>query len=397
MCNQSSPSHGALDASGSCTEKQGRKRKHDEVFCDIYVPPKRISPFLNTPKEKKEERRKILKMSIKKLKQLEDPETFLRRTVLVNNTRKRIQLELKEEKANNRKSDFKSRSCGLTYDVLSNGCLSNSYLIDDPFLSGIHEKITDDMTDTLINNLKDKLCDNVEIDTKSAEPSVESQKSSERLADDTNRCERASNIEKGSGRTNDQAEEVEAVTEAQCIESDPSSDTDDPMRGTQGSSVSSYSEMKVDLDNAANEIPELTNSTSNDSSVSEKLQEVDLGQFVSYSSNSLSENSLTVHTQDRVTDVSSHKPSAMDQGKENTDITNNTVTFNSSAWDLCCELEQELSKCVKSGCEAVVRETDAFQFAGNKILLAHSMYTRPSNFELDQQFQMYNIITGKEL
>ena len=45
--------------------------------------------------------------------------------------------------------------------MLNNDCLSESYLVDDPFLSGIHEKITDDMTDILMSNLEKKLGANI--------------------------------------------------------------------------------------------------------------------------------------------------------------------------------------------------------------------------------------------
>ena len=48
----------------------------------------------------KEERKKVLKMSVRKLKQIEDPETFLCRSVLINNTMKRIQADIREEKSN---------------------------------------------------------------------------------------------------------------------------------------------------------------------------------------------------------------------------------------------------------------------------------------------------------
>ncbi|XP_049943804.1 uncharacterized protein LOC126424968 [Schistocerca serialis cubense] len=46
----------------------------------------------------KEERRKVLKISIGKLKKIEDPESSLRRSVLINNTVKRLQKEAREEK-----------------------------------------------------------------------------------------------------------------------------------------------------------------------------------------------------------------------------------------------------------------------------------------------------------
>ncbi|KAL4237409.1 hypothetical protein ACF0H5_002126 [Mactra antiquata] len=139
--------------------QQGVKRKSETYDID-HIPTKRISPFLNTPKERKDERKKVLKISLKKLRQLEDPETFLRRTVLVNNTMKRMQSELREEKYRSRRFESSRRKSFNGYNVLNNNCLSNAYLYDDPFLCGINEKITDDMTETLINNVfHDKSCD----------------------------------------------------------------------------------------------------------------------------------------------------------------------------------------------------------------------------------------------
>ncbi|XP_021919287.1 uncharacterized protein LOC110829644 [Zootermopsis nevadensis] len=46
----------------------------------------------------KEERRKVLKISIGKLKKIEDPESSLWRSVLINNTMKRLQKEARDEK-----------------------------------------------------------------------------------------------------------------------------------------------------------------------------------------------------------------------------------------------------------------------------------------------------------
>ncbi|XP_045178171.2 uncharacterized protein LOC123538267 [Mercenaria mercenaria] len=120
---------------------------------EVYIPPKRVSPFLNTPKERKDERKKILKISVKKIKQLDNPETYLRRTVLVNNTMKRLQTELRQQKRRTKKFTSSNRTPFRGYDLTNNDCMSDTYLFDDPFLSGIHEKITDDMTDTLINNV----------------------------------------------------------------------------------------------------------------------------------------------------------------------------------------------------------------------------------------------------
>lgn len=159
MCNKTDagPSHLA-------SSNQGTKRKAEVTgFDDVYIPSKRVSPFLNTPKERKDERKKILKISIKKLKQLDDPEAFLRRTVLVNNTLRRLQSELREEKLRSKKFESNKKKSFSGYGVLNNNCLSNSYLFDDPFLSGVHEKITDDMTETLMNNVfHDKPNENTE-------------------------------------------------------------------------------------------------------------------------------------------------------------------------------------------------------------------------------------------
>ncbi|BES93872.1 SERTA motif [Nesidiocoris tenuis] len=52
----------------------------------------------------KEERRKVLKISINKLKKIEDPESSLRRSVLINNTMKRLQKEAREEKLQKQQS-----------------------------------------------------------------------------------------------------------------------------------------------------------------------------------------------------------------------------------------------------------------------------------------------------
>ncbi|XP_045178079.1 uncharacterized protein LOC123538177 [Mercenaria mercenaria] len=144
MCNKT---HGESELPS--TTKHGHKRKPDSTESEkVYIPSKRVSPFLNTQKERKDERKKILKISVQKLKQVDDPETFLRRTVLVSNTMKRLQMELRAENLRT-----KNRKYFSGYRTLNNNCVSSSYLFDDPFLSGVHEKITDDMTDTLIYNV----------------------------------------------------------------------------------------------------------------------------------------------------------------------------------------------------------------------------------------------------
>ena len=143
--------------------------KRKAFACDAeetFVPRKRLSLFSNTPMERRDFKKQVLKMSIQKMKGITNAELCLRKSVLVNNTMKRLHAELKQEK---RSVSCVKRpvyyTCGVrqmdTFDVLNNNCSSNSFLIDDPFLRGHEEKITDDMTDTLVNNLENKLGVNI--------------------------------------------------------------------------------------------------------------------------------------------------------------------------------------------------------------------------------------------
>jgi len=60
----------------------------------------------NTPKQRREERRKVLRVSAVKIKSIDDPEAFLMRSVLINNTFSRLRQELRDEK-----SRASSRKC----------------------------------------------------------------------------------------------------------------------------------------------------------------------------------------------------------------------------------------------------------------------------------------------
>lgn len=102
---------------------------------------KRISPFLNTPKERKEERRKVLKMTVQKLKRIEDPEHFLRRSVLINNTLKKVQKEIRDEKEKSYQG-YKSaiyRSCDVSYLQWENQ-VSIQFNNDDPLSKRLEEE-----------------------------------------------------------------------------------------------------------------------------------------------------------------------------------------------------------------------------------------------------------------
>ena len=60
---------------------------------DLSPRRKRISPLLNTPKQRKDECKRLLRMSQRKLEDLGDPEVCLRKSVLVNNTIRRLRQE----------------------------------------------------------------------------------------------------------------------------------------------------------------------------------------------------------------------------------------------------------------------------------------------------------------
>jgi len=73
----------------------GECRNYGTSFCGSR--PNRMT-MISAKYRQKEERRKVLKISINKLKKIEDPESCLRRSVLINNTMKRLQREAREDK-----------------------------------------------------------------------------------------------------------------------------------------------------------------------------------------------------------------------------------------------------------------------------------------------------------
>lgn len=68
------------------------------TYATGYTPPKQRPSMISPKYRQKEERRKVLKISINKLKKIEDPEASLCRSVLINNTMKRLQKEARDEK-----------------------------------------------------------------------------------------------------------------------------------------------------------------------------------------------------------------------------------------------------------------------------------------------------------
>lgn len=75
-----------------------------------FYPPRNRPTMISAKYRQKEERRKVLKISMNKLKKIEDPEAWLCRSVLINNTLKRLQQEAKEEKLQKQQLHY-PRSC----------------------------------------------------------------------------------------------------------------------------------------------------------------------------------------------------------------------------------------------------------------------------------------------
>lgn len=81
----------------------------DDALLIPSPPARRRSLLMWNPRLRgKDERRKVLKISISKLRLIDDPEVFLRRSVLVNNTLKRLQKEIRDEKSTQRFYDVRS-------------------------------------------------------------------------------------------------------------------------------------------------------------------------------------------------------------------------------------------------------------------------------------------------
>lgn len=154
MCN-------LFDLTDGLPPNKGKKRKASSLCGsdDVYIPRKRISPLLNTLKEK-DSKREVLDLSIQKMRSIENAELCLRKSVLINNTMKRLHSELEKDKNNHRYNSWylvdKPRHDSIL-DTFNSRCISNSFLIDDLILRGDEDKISDDMTDTLVGNLEHSL------------------------------------------------------------------------------------------------------------------------------------------------------------------------------------------------------------------------------------------------
>ncbi|GLV37372.1 uncharacterized protein CBL_10661 [Carabus blaptoides fortunei] len=85
-----------LQAGQNPKHKNPVKFEYEE--CPYVRTPRQRPSMISAKYRQKEERRKVLKISVNKLRKIEDPEASLCRSVLINNTMKRLQKEAKDEK-----------------------------------------------------------------------------------------------------------------------------------------------------------------------------------------------------------------------------------------------------------------------------------------------------------
>ncbi|XP_076358972.1 uncharacterized protein LOC143251582 [Tachypleus tridentatus] len=97
---------------------------------DIMLSSRRRIPQLWNPRMRwKDERRKVLKLSMNKLRRIKDPEGSLCRSVLINNTVKCLQKEIREEKSARHR--VMGRTCYvLDTDSLASNSTSRSWTFD---------------------------------------------------------------------------------------------------------------------------------------------------------------------------------------------------------------------------------------------------------------------------
>lgn len=109
----------------------GPTRPEDQLFTAFaYNSASKRLTMIPVKYKMKEERRKVLKISINKLKKIDDPESWLCRSVLINNTMKKLQKEARDEKMQKQmnayaKSYLLKSPVGLEADDF-NGQLNNN-------------------------------------------------------------------------------------------------------------------------------------------------------------------------------------------------------------------------------------------------------------------------------
>ncbi|XP_045480075.1 uncharacterized protein LOC123684729 isoform X2 [Harmonia axyridis] len=120
-----------------------------------FTPPKNRPSMISAKYRQKEERRKVLKISMSKLKKIEDPEASLRRSVLINNTMKRLQQEAKEEKIQKQQLNY-PRICES--ENLVN--LKNEFIKNE--VKSSEHKVSNKVIEFLENDFDKKLAEEIE-------------------------------------------------------------------------------------------------------------------------------------------------------------------------------------------------------------------------------------------
>ncbi|KAG8186150.1 hypothetical protein JTE90_022738 [Oedothorax gibbosus] len=88
--------HSASASSSSSSSSEGEvSQEADE---DDYIPRRRGIQMWNSRQRWKDERKKVMKMSVTKLSEIEDPELCLVKSVLINNTIKRLHGDIRNER-----------------------------------------------------------------------------------------------------------------------------------------------------------------------------------------------------------------------------------------------------------------------------------------------------------
>lgn len=123
-----------------------------------YQPPKNRPSMISPKYRQKEERRKVLKISLNKMRKIEDPESSLCRSVLINNTMKRLQKEARDEKVQKQQLNYprcydNDNFLNLKSDGGKSGNFeSQSYGVDDKLIESF----------TVENDFDTKLAEEIE-------------------------------------------------------------------------------------------------------------------------------------------------------------------------------------------------------------------------------------------
>ncbi|XP_044748381.1 uncharacterized protein LOC123309365 [Coccinella septempunctata] len=120
-----------------------------------FTPPKNRPSMISAKYRQKEERRKVLKISMNKLKKIEDPEASLRRSVLINNTMKRLQQEAKEEKIQKQQLNYPR-----IYDSDNLVNLKNEFIKNE--VKSNEHKVSSKVIEFLENDFDKKLAEEIE-------------------------------------------------------------------------------------------------------------------------------------------------------------------------------------------------------------------------------------------